>query len=94
MKSIYTDGAMKSSPEKRANSINPATAEKHELLKKLASGEVHSTQIGKKLVALDQKHRTKKLVLFTSILSVIFVLISPFMPSVSAGSPSSDSSRS
>lgn len=78
MKSPYTSGI---EATKKPNTLNPATVEKHELLRKLVSGEISSASIGKKFVELDEKYRTERLKHFAAILGFAFLLISPFIRS-------------
>lgn len=87
MKLPYTSGIETS---KKPNTLNPATVEKHELLRKLVSGEMSSASIGKKFVALDEKYRTEKLKQFATILGFAFLLISPF---VRSAGPATTTSR-
>lgn len=87
MKLTYTQGI---DTPKEPNALNPASAEKHELLRKLVSGEISSASIGKKLVELDEKHRTIRLKRFVSVLGIAFLLVSPFIRS--AG-PDANTSR-
>lgn len=86
MKSPYTSGI--EAPE-QPNALNPATVEKHELLRQLVSGEISSQSIGKQFVALDEKHRTARLKKFATVIGIAFLLISPFIRS--AGSDASTS---
>lgn len=78
MKLPYTSGI--EAPE-QPNVLNPATVEKHELLRQLVSGEISSQSIGKQFVALDEQHRTARLKTFVTLLGIAFLLISPFVRS-------------
>ena len=59
-----------------------ATQEKQDLIRRFASGEIAPSQVGKKLVDLDRKNRTKKVVLLSSLVGFIALILAPFLVSV------------
>lgn len=59
-----------------------ATQEKHELIRRFASGEIASAQVGKKLVDLDRKNRTRKVVLLSSLVGIVSLVMAPFLMSL------------
>lgn len=73
--------------------LKTATQEKHALIRRFAQGEIPSAQMGKKLVDIDRRNRTKKLVLFTSILGLVALILAPFLAGIGHSDPA-DSSAS
>ncbi len=73
----------------KPNALNPATVEKHELLRKIVSGEISSASMGKQFVALDEKHRTERFKKFATVLGIAFLLISPFIRSAASDASTS-----
>lgn len=72
----------------RTRMLKTSTQEKHELIRRFASGELSSQQIGQKLVDLDRKNRTKKVVFLSSCVGLLTLILAPFLVFVGHAGPS------
>lgn len=72
-----------------------ATKEKQDLVRRFASGEVTSSQFGKKVVEIDRKNRTRKVALLAKGVSLLTLILAPFLVHAGHfGSASSSSTQS
>jgi len=60
-------------------SANPSI-EKHLLIQKYIAGEIQGSQIGAKLISIDDRNRSKKLASLVGLGVLLTLLLSPFLP--------------